>query len=85
MRVLAIGRGFDASDNIVEFGPVMLTSVAASPSRDTIAFTVPLTEDARGGAPPRAITSGTYYVRVRTSTGATDSLPFRVNAEFPRQ
>jgi len=78
VRVLAIGRRFDPTNNTVEFGPVPLRRVAANATGDTIAFTVPLERLSGGGAPPQPVDPGTYNVRIVTAVGRTATLPFRV-------
>ena len=76
--VHAIGRGFDATDNVVEFGPVVFTRVRASATRDTINFTVPLELPSSGGAPPAPVYPGEYSVTVRVGNARTSARTFRV-------
>jgi hypothetical protein len=76
--VHAIGGGFDASDNVVEFGPVVYTRVRASATRDTIAFTVPLELPSSGGAPPSPVYPGEYSVTVRVGSARSNARTFRI-------
>lgn len=79
--VRAIGRGFHATDNVVEFGPVELTRVRSSVGGDTLIFTVPLEVPSSGGAPPRRLDPGDYEVAVRVGALRTQALRFRVTGE----
>ncbi|HKS07009.1 MAG TPA: hypothetical protein VJR92_11900 [Gemmatimonadaceae bacterium] len=76
--VRAIGRGFDATDNVVEFGPVVFTRVRASATRDTINFTVPLELPSSGGAPPAPVYPGEYSVTVRVGNARSAARTFRI-------
>lgn len=76
--VYAIGRGFDLTDNVLEFGPAVFTRVRASATRDTITFTVPLEFQTAGGAPPTRVEPGEYSVTIRVGPARTASRTFRV-------
>ncbi len=71
------GAGFD-SLNSVSFGDLELRQVPRL-SASTLRFTVPLDDvqrPGRGEAPPARLVGGTYSVRVRTSHGTSNVLPF---------
>ena len=76
--VRAIGRGFDSTNNVVEFGPAVFTRVRASGTRDTITFTVPLELPSGGGAPPQPVYPGEYSVTIRVGDVRTAARVFRI-------
>jgi hypothetical protein len=71
------GTGFQASGNMVEFGPVKIPDLPSA-GGVRITFYVPKLVPGRGEVPPLVLTEGDYRVTVTTSSGTSNALMFRL-------
>lgn len=76
VRATIHGTGFASAGNVVEFGPVKISDVAAS--GDRITFAVPKLVPSRSEVPPAVLTPGEYPVTVTTPLGRSNPLIFRL-------
>jgi hypothetical protein len=77
------GTAFSDSSNVVMFGPVTLKDLPSRESRTRIALYVPKEMPATGEVPPAPLQPGSYDVRVRTSTGTSNAITFRLIGNTP--
>jgi hypothetical protein len=70
------GRHFAHDSNWVEFGPAHIGPLSAKHHGCIINFSVPATLPSTGEAPPLRLGPSTYTVRVTTSAGSSNTVPF---------
>src|SRR5260370_10629147 len=78
VRATIRGTGFAPAGNMVEFGPIKISDVAAS--GDRITFAVPKLVPSRSEVPPAVLTPGEYPVTVTTPLGRSNSLKFTLTS-----
>ena len=79
LRATISGKGFMATGNVVQFGPVKLDGLASVDRRKKIEFSVPKIRPSRGEVPPMVIPPGDYDVTVTTKAGTSNALKFTLS------
>lgn len=75
------GRGFAASGNSVVFDGAEVTGLLSERGGTVIRFTAPTWIPARGSSPAHRVLPGPVEVRVKTASGSSNPLTFRVREE----
>jgi hypothetical protein len=81
IEVVLVGKGFAPGTpgaNTIEFAGMSIGNVPATATGDTIRFVIPESVTRGGEAPPIALETGTYPLRVTTAAGTSNALTIRV-------